>query len=42
MDLADASGAIRATAFNDACDRFHDMMEVHAIFKYLRNLPRCN
>lgn len=35
-DLVDESGSIRATAFNDACDRFYDMLEVSiSTFCYL-------
>lgn len=34
MDLTDGSGAIRATAFNDAVDRFYDMMEVREFLNY--------
>lgn len=37
MDLADASGSIRATAFNDACDRFYDMLELNRVYL----LSRC-
>ena len=28
MDLADSSGAIRATAFTDCVEKFYDMLEV--------------
>lgn len=32
MDLLDESASIRATAFTDVCDKFHDMMEVNNLF----------
>lgn len=28
VDLLDESGEIRATAFNEQCDKYYDMMEV--------------
>lgn len=36
MDLADSSGAIRATAFNEAVDKFHDMIEVNKTRRVVR------
>jgi len=32
MDLIDESGEIRATAFNNECDRFFDMIEVNKVY----------
>lgn len=34
MDLLDESGEIRATAFNEQCDKFYDMIEVRRIIVY--------
>lgn len=34
MDLLDESASIRATAFTDVCDKFHDMMEVNYLNLY--------
>lgn len=33
MDLMDESGEIRATAFNQECDKFYHMIEVFSCFK---------
>ncbi|XP_076031483.1 replication protein A 70 isoform X2 [Oratosquilla oratoria] len=32
MDLLDESGEIKATAFNDQCDKFFDMIEVNKVY----------
>ncbi|XP_035689920.1 replication protein A 70 kDa DNA-binding subunit-like isoform X1 [Branchiostoma floridae] len=32
MDLLDESGEIRATAFNDQCDKFYDLIEIGKVY----------
>ncbi|KAK4291892.1 hypothetical protein Pmani_035302 [Petrolisthes manimaculis] len=32
VDLLDESGEIRATGFNEQCDKFYDMMEINKVF----------
>ncbi|XP_050714389.1 replication protein A 70 kDa DNA-binding subunit-like [Eriocheir sinensis] len=32
MDLLDESGEIRATAFNEQCDKFYDMIEIDKVY----------
>ncbi|XP_066303050.1 replication protein A 70 kDa DNA-binding subunit-like isoform X1 [Branchiostoma lanceolatum] len=32
MDLVDESGEIRATAFNDQCDKFYDLIEIGKVY----------
>ncbi|KAK7602162.1 hypothetical protein V9T40_009603 [Parthenolecanium corni] len=32
MDILDESASIRATAFTDVCDKFHDMMELNKVY----------
>jgi replication factor A1 len=36
MDLLDDSGEIRATAFNDQCDKYYNMIEVHQVYYVTR------
>lgn len=36
IELVDESGEIRCTAFNNACDKFYDMIEVRLLRYFVR------
>lgn len=38
MDLVDESGEIRATAFNNECDKFYDMIELNKVYFITRGV----
>ncbi|XP_050420313.1 replication protein A 70 kDa DNA-binding subunit [Adelges cooleyi] len=40
MDLVDEQGEIRATAFNNECDKFYDMVEVNKVYFITRGVVK--
>lgn len=40
MDLVDEHGEIRATAFNNECDKFYDMIEVNKVYLITRGVVK--